>query len=46
VACLRGLLNADPIDGMWRKHVVKVRATVGGVTEDTPATATWHVVLG
>ena len=25
------------------KHVFKVRATVGGVTDATPATATWHV---
>jgi hypothetical protein len=31
---------------MWRKHIVKVRATVGGVTDDTRATATWRVVLG
>jgi large repetitive protein len=28
------------------KHVFKVRATVGGVTDDTPARATWHACAG
>ncbi len=28
------------------KNVFKVRATVGGVTDDTPARATWHVCAG
>jgi hypothetical protein len=28
------------------KHVFKVRATVGGVTDATPARATWHVCVG
>jgi hypothetical protein len=28
------------------KHVFKVRATVGGVTDATPARAGWHVCVG
>jgi hypothetical protein len=35
--------SPDRVTVKTPKNVFRVRATVGGVTDDTPATATWHV---